>query len=154
MNFNKLYENIFKAASDEDVKKRKDIYEIEQFKEWMDKYNIIYTIDEKGNIIDIYIKNNLKNTPLHYACMRNMVNLSFQKVNIAKFLIDKGADVNAKNIYGDTPLHYASMNNIEITKLLLDNGADVNARNKYDQTPLYNAIHETVELLKSYGAKE
>jgi ankyrin repeat protein len=57
-------------------------------------------------------------------------------------LIDKGADVNAKNKYNETPLFYAVKikDNIEIVKLLIDKGVDVNAKNKYNETPLFYAV--------------
>jgi len=54
-------------------------------------------------------------------------------------LIDKGADVNAKNKYNETPLHFAVYvkENKEIVKLLIDKGVDVNAKNKYNLNPIY-----------------
>jgi ankyrin repeat protein len=48
----------------------------------------------------------------------------------AKLLIDKGADVNAKD-YGMTALMYAAQNgHLEIANLLIDEGADVNAQER------------------------
>jgi len=45
-----------------------------------------------------------------------------------RYLIEKGADVDARNEIGDTPLLLAaSYGNVEIVKLLLTKGADVNA---------------------------
>ena len=69
----------------------------------------------------------------------------------AKLLIEKGADVNAKNGSGDTPLH--SISSIEITKLLIEHGADVNAENNIGETPLHQAIYEEIaRLLIKNGA--
>ena len=49
-------------------------------------------------------------TPLHYAAANG-------HKEIAELLIEKGADLNAKNVVGMTPLHYATTK--EIADLLL-----------------------------------
>ena len=72
-----------------------------------------------------------------------------------KLLLDKGAEVNAKNKDGKTALLVAS--NLEVVKLLLDKGADVNVKDKNGGTALREASwrsdNEMVNLLKAYGAK-
>ena len=56
---------------------------------------------------------------------------------IAKFLIEKGADVNAKSRDGSTPLHSAAfLGHTEIAELLIQKGAEVNPKNYRDETPL------------------
>jgi len=77
---------------------------------------------------------------------------------IAKLLIDKGANVNAKSADKSTPLHAATNGrHVSIAKLLIDNGADVNAKKRYGRTPLYLAAKighaDLVELLIKSGAK-
>lgn len=56
---------------------------------------------------------------LHIACTRNCI-------NIVKYCIDRGMEVDFKNtVGGSTPLVIAVMNgHFEITKYLLENGAD------------------------------
>ena len=61
-----------------------------------------------------------KATPLIFAII-------YAKGEVAKLLLEKGADVNARASNGHTALHYASAYGlIDIVKSLLDNGASVN----------------------------
>ncbi len=63
------------------------------------------------------------------------------KIEIARMLIDAGADVNIQNEEEDTPLHIATRwCNIKTIKLLLDSGADVNIKNKKGWTPLHSTL--------------
>ena len=56
---------------------------------------------------------------------------------IAKFLIEEGADVNAKSRDGSTPLHSAAfLGHAEIAELLIQKGAEVSPKNYRDETPL------------------
>ena len=88
-------------------------------------------------------------TPLYLAIFK-------ERVELAKLLISKGADVDAK-CAGMNSLHMvASSGKIELVKFLIAAGANVNARNKEDATPLQlaavNGIEEVCELLISDGA--
>ncbi|MBC8472325.1 MAG: ankyrin repeat domain-containing protein, partial [Planctomycetes bacterium] len=61
-------------------------------------------------------------TPLHFAAEAG-------QTDVVKFLIAKGADVNAENINGRTPLLFAAFGadkgHKEVVELLIENGADV-----------------------------
>ena len=89
-------------------------------------------------------------TDLHKASYLNLPTLTL-------YLLNKGADVNAKSKAGPTPLHATAVNNAhETAEVLLKHGADVNAKNDGDWTPLHHAAyenaHETAEVLLKHGA--
>jgi ankyrin repeat protein len=89
-------------------------------------------------------------TPLH---------LNFGNVEMAKFLMDSGADLNAvsKNKFTATPLQGSVVNkSIEVGRLLLARGANVNPRNDDGGNPLHEAAGngdiEFARLLLAHGA--
>jgi len=74
--------------------------------------------------------------------------------NIAKLLIDKGADVNVANYNGATALIFAAIfNRIELVKLLLDSGANPELRDDCENRALEHAqmqnASDIVALLSS-----
>lgn len=80
-------------------------------------------------------------------------------VEIAKLLLDAGADVNVHGNYaGTTALMWASQyESKEIVKLLIEAHAEINAKNHQGQTALYFALEngntEIVQILQNAGAK-
>ena len=90
-------------------------------------------------------------TALHDAARRG-------NLERAKWLIDKGADVNRRTEDGSTPLVVAvQRNRIDVAQYLIEHGADINVKNNEDSTALDIARKkehtEIVELLKKHGAK-
>ena len=80
------------------------------------------------------------------------------RVDIARVLIARGADVDARSPYDRTPLHYAARkNSLDVARLLIKLGADVDARTESDETPLFCAIQGTsldvARLLLDHGAE-
>ncbi|HMQ06884.1 MAG TPA: ankyrin repeat domain-containing protein [Saprospiraceae bacterium] len=109
--------------------------------------NLLLKLGANPNIAS---KNPLKVAPIHSAC-------AISDIDIAKLLIEFGADVNTKQIQGVTPLHSAAHNgHTNLTILLLENGADVNAKMDDGKTPLMMAneknFNETAEILRKYGS--
>ena len=91
-----------------------------------------------------------------------------QEVEMAKSLIEHGANVNAKDDDGTTPLHWAAHCERPATvQLLIDMGADVNAISSFWGTPLGVATRyfssdqeserqrkEIIRILRSSGGRE
>jgi ankyrin repeat protein len=84
----------------------------------------------------------------------------FGHEDVAKLLLARKADVNAKNTMGETPLHItaAEFGYKDIAELLLAHGADVNCKNNWGKTPLQVASQrgykDIVELLRQHGGHE
>jgi ankyrin repeat protein len=92
--------------------------------------------------------------------------MSYGSIDLAKLLIDRGADVNEFDDYDNTTLLMRIVQpntgispslKPALVKLFLSKGADVNARNKNGQTALSiadkSSTPEIIELLKQHGAK-
>jgi ankyrin repeat protein len=84
--------------------------------------HIVDSLDERGN------------TPLMSA-------IGLKNIEITKYLIAEGSNINFKNKSGNTPLHLAADRNlIDVVNLLLEKGSEINAANNYQMTPLFSAI--------------
>jgi ankyrin repeat protein len=78
-------------------------------------------------------------------------------VDVARILIDKGAEVGARDEYAGTALHCAAeQEQADVVKLLIGAGADVNARDSLGRTALHYAAwfssKEVVSTLVQNGA--
>jgi ankyrin repeat protein len=91
-------------------------------------------------------------TLLHNAVGHNCVEL-------AAYLLDKGANPNAVRTDGVTPLHLAAeRGNIQIMELLLKHGANINAIDATGWTPLDRAVKwdraDAAAYLRQHGGHE
>ncbi len=91
----------------------------------------IFTLDEKGDLeaikrmvsedTEILNKKNRWNQSLIFAASR------YNQIEIVKYLIKNGADVNSKNPFGRTPLvNSANKGNMKMAEILLAAGSDIN----------------------------
>ena len=78
-------------------------------------------------------------------------------VEIARFLLEKGADVNCRGFFGAPGLHWAAINGHKpMVEFLIANGADLTLRDtQFNSTPLGWALEgkqeEIAELLRAQG---
>ena len=75
-------------------------------------------------------------------------------VNVVKFLLDRGVDVNAKDKEGKTALISASAStkdhHKDVSEFLIEAGADMNAKDNYGQTALmYASFHNNTGAAKA-----
>ena len=81
----------------------------------------------------------------------------FGDLEVARQLVEQGADVSAADKYGTTPLHLACKEgHQEVARLLIEQGADVSAVDKDGTTPLHiasrNGHQEVARPLIEQGA--
>ncbi|MGY8771659.1 MAG: ankyrin repeat domain-containing protein [Pirellulales bacterium] len=88
-------------------------------------------LDFGGNV---NVKNELGNTPLHWAVNEDYRGSHKEMVEL---LIANGADVNAVDDLQATPLHMA--NNKETAIILINEGANINAKDYQGRTLLHDA---------------
>lgn len=76
-------------------------------------------------------------------------------LDIIRFFVNMGLNVNAKNIFGETPLHYAFKYYPTVVPFLMKNGGDLSVRTGCDYTPLdygnkYNpeSVKQTLNFIK------
>ena len=76
---------------------------------------------------------------------------TFGKIDIAKALIDAGADLTIANNDGTTPLHSAAFFcRVEIVEMLIDENADKTVKNKFGATPRETVMGPFSEIRPIY----
>ena len=106
---------------------------------------------------EINVRDIAGNTPLHMT-MDDWYLLSESaqgcRLDVAKFLLEHGADPDAKNDDHETPLHDASaFGYVKGARLLLEHGANVHARRKGGHTPLHEVfvnLHDSYDTLEPF----
>ena len=84
------------------------------------------------------------------TCLINSV----QSLELCKFLLQNGANVNAADIQNKTPLHYAIQEHrFETTKLLLDYNADPHLKSRHNDDALQTACLKGATQIFDYLSK-
>ena len=115
--------------------------------------NTVSSLVTSENVDDPATKGRI--TPLHVAAMNGKKRRSLL---IGEFLINKGANIDAKTNSGFTPLHIvASKNDARFASMLITHGASVDKKdNQHDRTPLHigleNHHFKVAAFLISKGA--
>ena len=106
--------------------------------------------EEEDEAIKDKVRNAPRVTPLHTAC-------TAQRTDMATFLLEKGADIEAIADDQVTPLHCsAQLGSLPMVKLLVEHGANLSAKTAYGSPPLFEAASgghlECVRYLVEAGA--
>ncbi len=111
-------------------------------------------------ILKTFIENGLNiNVGEKYSKETLLMKASYNgQVNIVRYLIEKGSDVNLKSSEKNTALMFAAGGgHLEIVKILVEKGSDLNAVNKYGWNALMQAVlvnhYKIVEYLLEKGSK-
>ncbi|XP_045506072.1 poly [ADP-ribose] polymerase tankyrase [Colias croceus] len=107
-------------------------------------------LDARPRLVNCRDLDGRHSTPLHFAA-------GYNRLPLAQLLLQRGADVHAKDKGGLVPLHNAcSYGHYEVTELLVSAGAGVNAADLWRFTPLHEAAAkgkaDIVRLLLKHGA--
>ena len=98
----------------------------------------------KDHTFDINLRANDGTTPL-------LLSIAIEKYEMAKTLIEAGADISIGDNENFTPLSLASMfGNLETVKLLIEKGADQHIKTDKGNYPLALAINEDHEDVAKY----
>ena len=96
-------------------------------------------------------------TPLYYLSEYSRVSDSQSRANVARVLLEHGADVNACDGWHVTPLHLAvRKKKVDLVRVLLEHGASVDAEDGRGETPFQAARDsdpDIIKLLSEHGAK-
>ena len=99
---------------------------------------------ESTENFNLEIRCDYDSTPLH-------ISVNYGHLDIVKYLISVGVDIESKDVDGFTSLHIASIySDVEIIKHLLLNGADPYVVDKFGTTPIdyYDSREEFLNLIR------
>lgn len=101
-----------------------------------DETEIISQLEQYDTDVDL-----LGGTPLNHA-------VNYERMEITKYLLKRGANVNHKQDGTYTPLMSACEgDNVKLVKLLLDAGADINIKDEHGNNALWKATFNENEAI-------
>lgn len=106
-----------------------------------------YLVEKVG--VDVRSRTKTRQTALMMACLNG-------KSDVCRYLLDRGANLNARSVQGGTALMYAAASgNLELVQFLIENGADKQARDGMQRSALVYAKNDAVKnYLKNAGVQE
>ncbi len=96
---------------------------------------------ESGRNVNARIDNNRNyDSPLDFF-------IRSRDIKMVKWLLDHGANVNARGYHGSTALHTVT-GDLRLIRILIEHGADINREDRYGNTPLHIAMaHNKLESI-------
>lgn len=129
----KIIELLLSAGADVNIKNDHDSTALQYALNYpYENFDIIKTLIEAGG--DVNSRDSIKgSSALHWSVEQN-------DINMADYLLTRGANVNLKDYKGQTPLHWFVAHNqgrshLDLLEMLLKYGADMSAQDKEDKTP-------------------
>ena len=119
---------------------------------------VLLDLEADANIQNSYGCSPLNYDPIHSRRFDKAPDFRKSLANVARLLLDHGADINTRDDNGWTPLHKAASHKyIEVVRVLLEHGANVGEKNELGETPFSLAKEqghvEIMKLLSEHGAE-
>ena len=127
-----------------------------------EKKNFILSnfIENKIEVLKFILKNcRINNKEINVKDIKNinkqnllMIAAFNGNIELVRFLLDKGLDINLQDIYGQTALMFAIDNsdNIKMVRFLVENGANINLKDNNDKTAIIIAIENKYKEISDY----
>jgi ankyrin len=98
------------------------------------------TVQNKPGLTATHVELSRLSSPLHRLSAVG-TEWTRRRLEVARMLIEHGADIAAQSNDKETPLHLASRyGEVVVSRMLMGGGADVTAQNKNGETPLHLAL--------------
>ncbi|MFC2132793.1 ankyrin repeat domain-containing protein [Bacteroidota bacterium] len=119
------------------------------------KNNVAKFLISKGAEMNEFASDINEFSPLEFTPITDAIRTN--NIEIIKFMVENGADLQVKSSLGETYLHFAAhLNRTELIEYLINKGIDVNVKKNGNLTPLHIAsvdgYIEVVKLLIDNGA--